>query len=717
MKKKKAFVIVALSLVLVACGGGGGGGSGGTSGGNGTTASSLAFPIQIAKRAMITNGQARTFTASGSCSGRSTLTHAPSTSAASFEGVGGRIASIQTVSASFSNCTPATLDSTQTYFYDANYLPLGSSSATQYSVFAQTTPLPASVKVGDTGSIGTRNIYSDSTKTVPIGLAVVTYAIEADTANTAIYNEITRIYNSANSLTLTEHSRYRISQSGPLELISVQVQYANGITLNFSNPINGAQQIGFGYGLSTSDDGRYIAFIENEIIYRLDTLTGERLAISVSTSGTANPGMFGPPALSGDGQFVLFPSNETNLVNSVATYPKDTSNSVVWQLYVRDIAAGKTNLVTIDRSGTSASNERTDYDVYRISRNGEFVVFTTEATNLVGGINHQEGYNVFLRNLKTNTTELISVSADGQSSGKNESNIPFPWNRRNDSASPNVSADGRYVVFQSMATNLVTGVSYTDSDFGVSNIFVRDLITKKTTLVSISPSGTQASNGYCSTYSLNAGRNISNDGKHIVFYCRASNLTTTSLTGGSLENIYLRDLSSPNPVLISIGLGGAVPNGVSGMPVISADGNYIAFSSSATNLSNPGLNYLFGSNIFRWTRATNQLEVVTTSASGTTGSNSRAEYPVMSDDGQVIAYSGNATNLTAFPMVPQTGDERQNSVFRWNATTRKNVLVSQYNDVSLGYAQPNFTMPANGKTVVFSRSVNGRSLGLGFASY
>ncbi len=709
-----------LALVgLISCGSGGGGsgGSGDAGGGNGTNASSLAFPIQIAKQAMITNGQARTFNASGSCTGRSTLAHAPSTSAANFEGVGGRIASVQTVSASFSNCTPATLNSTETYFYDANYIPLGSSSATQYRVFATRPSIPASVKVGDTGAIGTMNSYSDSTKTVSTGIAVVTYAIEADTANTAIYDEITKTYNAANSLTLTEHSRYRISQSGPLELISVQVQYANGVALNFSNPINGAQQIGFGYGPSTSDDGRYIALIENEQIYRLDTLTGNKLAISVNTSGTISPGLFGVPVLSGNGQYVLFSSRETNLVSNIASYPRDTSNSVIWQLYVRDIAANRTSIVTIDKNGTSAADDWTDYDKYRISRNGEFVVFSSKATNLVSVVNHQGGDNVFLRNLKTNTTELLSISADGQSSGKNDSNIALPFNRRNDSALPSVSENGRYVVFQSMATNLVNGVIYTPSDFQVSNVFVRDLVTKHTTLISISPNGTQASDSYCSTFSPNGGRNISDDGQHIVFYCRASNLTNTSLAGGSLENIYLRDLSSPTPALISIGVGGVAPNGVSGTPVISADGNYIAFSSNATNLTGPGLSYLFGSNIFRWARATNRVEVVSTSASGTDGSNFNAVFPVMSGDGQVIAYSGDATNLTVYPSVPQTGDERQGSVFRWNATTRRNVLVSQYNGASLGYAQPEFSMSANGKTVVFSRSRNGISLGLGFANY
>jgi WD40-like Beta Propeller Repeat len=324
---------------------------------------------------------------------------------------------------------------------------------------------------------------------------------------------------------------------------------------------------------------------------------------------------------------------------------------------------------------------------------------------------------VFLRNLKTNVTELISVSVDGQSSGKNESNIPFPWNKRNDSDFPSVSEDGRYVVFQSMATNLVTGVSYTPSDFEVSNVFARDLITKNTTLISISPNGTQASNSYCSTQTLSGGRNISEDGKNIVFYCRASNLTNTSLSGGSLENIYLRDLSSPTPALISIGVGGAAPNGVSGMPVISADGNYIAFSSNATNLTNPGLSYLFGSNIFRWTRATNAMEVVSSSTNGTTGANFKTEYPVISNDGQVVSYSGNATNLTASPSVPQTGDEQQNSIFRWDATTRRNLLATQSNDMSLGYAQPEFSMSANGKTIVFSRSSNGLSRGLGFINY
>jgi hypothetical protein len=90
--------------------------------------------------------------------------------------------------------------------------------------------MPATVKVGDTATVGTMTSYSDSTKSIGTGKAVVSFNVEADTATTAIYDVITQTYNASNVLTLTEHDRYRVSQSGPLELVSIDVQYANGST-------------------------------------------------------------------------------------------------------------------------------------------------------------------------------------------------------------------------------------------------------------------------------------------------------------------------------------------------------------------------------------------------------------------------------------------------------------------------------------------------------
>ncbi len=201
--------------------------SGGSAG-----ASALTFPVGAARQAMLNSGLSKSFTVSGTCAGTTTVTLAPSIAGASFNGVSGRISSMSTTSVNFSNCTPNTLNSAQTDFYDTNYIRVGSSSATQYRVFDAPANMPATVKVGDSATVGTMSAFSDSTKSVVTGKAIVRFNVEADTATTAIYDVITETYNAANPpmLTLTEHDRYRVAQSGPLEFISIDVQYANGST-------------------------------------------------------------------------------------------------------------------------------------------------------------------------------------------------------------------------------------------------------------------------------------------------------------------------------------------------------------------------------------------------------------------------------------------------------------------------------------------------------
>jgi hypothetical protein len=86
------------------------------------------------------------------------------------------------------------------------------------------------VTVGSTGTIGTENLYTNSTKSIAAGTQVLSYVIETDTANTAIVNLIIRSFNTSNALTLTQQHRYRIAVTGPLTYISIDIQAANGST-------------------------------------------------------------------------------------------------------------------------------------------------------------------------------------------------------------------------------------------------------------------------------------------------------------------------------------------------------------------------------------------------------------------------------------------------------------------------------------------------------
>lgn len=170
---------------------------------------------------MVAAGYAKTGTISGGCSGTVNLTMAPASTSATFEGTAG-LSAAQTMTGTYSNCTPASFASSATNYYDTNYTPIGY-SGTQYAVYS-TVISPTTVKVGDTGIIGSQNIYSSSTKVTGAGRTDFSYVVEAGTTSTAIVNIINRTYDTIGRLTLTEQDRYRIGATGPLVLISIDLQ-------------------------------------------------------------------------------------------------------------------------------------------------------------------------------------------------------------------------------------------------------------------------------------------------------------------------------------------------------------------------------------------------------------------------------------------------------------------------------------------------------------
>jgi len=139
--------------------------------------------------------------------------------------------STSTITGSFTNCTPASFAQSGTSYYDTNYVPLGHNSVgVSYGVYLTAPTIPTTVKVGDTGTIGTRTKYTDSTKVTPSGMSVMSYIVEADTTSSAIVNLIDKSYNAAGTLTSTEQDRYRITAANTLTPVSVDIQYANGST-------------------------------------------------------------------------------------------------------------------------------------------------------------------------------------------------------------------------------------------------------------------------------------------------------------------------------------------------------------------------------------------------------------------------------------------------------------------------------------------------------
>ena len=214
-------IAVALSTtLLVACGGGGGGNSG-------PVVSTLSFPLQTGYRAIIANGMSKTFTISGTCTGTGSRTTAAANTAATFEG-SAAFSSVSTLIMTVASPCSSIAQS-YTSYVDSNYVPVGMNSVgVNYGVYLTAPVIPTSVKVGDTGIIGTETLYTNSTKTVGNGTATSSYVVTADTANTAFINLISKDYNSSSTLIATEQDIYRIDSLGTLTPISVDLLYSSG---------------------------------------------------------------------------------------------------------------------------------------------------------------------------------------------------------------------------------------------------------------------------------------------------------------------------------------------------------------------------------------------------------------------------------------------------------------------------------------------------------
>jgi len=272
----------------------------------------------------------------------------------------------------------------------------------------------------------------------------------------------------------------------------------------------------------------------------------------------------------------------------------------------------------IDRISLSTGGVQGNNESYEpsITDDGQYIAFWSLATTLVTGDTNNAG-DVFLRNRQTGTTQRLSVGVGGV-----EAN--------DQSTSPSITPDGRFVTFVSRATNLVSG----DTN-AVADIFVLDRQSGITERVSVSSAGAQAN-------SESSSPAITPDGRYVAFYSAASNLDANDTNGQYDIFVYDRQLDSIERV--SLGLSSAAANGSSYGPSISADGRWVAFYSSATNLVLNDTNAV--ADIFV---ADRQLDTIERVSIGWGGSQADATSyaPAISADGRYVAFQSDATNLIA----------------------------------------------------------------------
>lgn len=219
----KALALTMIFSSLSGCGGGGD---------SGPVTSTTSFPFRSALGAMVTNGFSKNYTISGSGCGTAIYTASPAIGGSTLGTQTNLFEVAETLAITATNCSGApgstNVSTSKTTYYTANYYLAGDYSASQYGVFPITYANSPSVMVGDTGNLGTENTYSDTSMAVLTSTTEHTYIVEPDTPNTAIINMVDKSFDSSHVLKNTAQSRYRISTSGPLTPLSINLDYGSG---------------------------------------------------------------------------------------------------------------------------------------------------------------------------------------------------------------------------------------------------------------------------------------------------------------------------------------------------------------------------------------------------------------------------------------------------------------------------------------------------------
>ncbi len=434
-----------------------------------------------------------------------------------------------------------------------------------------------------------------------------------------------------------------------------------GVTGRASVDTSGAQATGASEEPDISGNGRFVIFDSDaadlvtgdtnvaQDIFLRDTCFGvtgctpSTIRVSVDSggaqgngnSGTASASDDADASVNDDGRFVVFRSEATNLVTGDGNGTTD--------VFLRDTCIGATSCtpstirVSVDSSGAEGNGFSGNPS---ISSSGRFMVFESLADNLVTGDTNFAN-DIFLRDTCIGATSCTpSTIRVSESTGGTEGNLS--------SDGPRVSGTGRFVAFQSLADNLVTGDGNVTSD-----AFLRDTCmgatscTPSTIRLSVTTGGLEG-NGFSEEAFVSDG------GRFVTFGSFSTNLVPGDTNGAS--DVFLRDTCigamscTPSTIAVSVSTGGALGNLDSFAGRINATGRFVAYDSDATNLVTGDTNGFFDvflrdtcAGVTGCTPSTIRLSVDSSGAQGNAGS----ADPFLSDNGAVAVFHSDSTNLVS----------------------------------------------------------------------
>ena len=342
-------------------------------------------------------------------------------------------------------------------------------------------------------------------------------------------------------------------------------------------------------------------------------------------------------------------------------------------------AAASTRLVSKAPDGSGGNHISAHAAV---SADGRFVAFESGATNLSTEGNPGVG-DIFVWDRQTGAFDLVTENSDGVAADSH-------------SFAPSISADGRYVAFESWANNLST-----QDDDSVTNVFLRDRVAGTTTLVSRIPPGKNPSPSIAADCH-SEHPSISADGRYVAFASCADNLSTIDLN--SAYDVFVFDRDSNGVVLASQNSDQEAADGGSGSgtlaPKLSSNGRYVVFGSYADNLSSiDGAQF----DVFRRDLTAGTTELVSRNSKGV-AANGASEAPAISATGRYVAFRSTADNLSS-----ADNDAYQN-VFVRDMSTGKTRLASRTSGEQAANGDSYATgISGNGRYVLFTSGANNLS--------
>ena len=504
------------------------------------------------------------------------------------------------------------------------------------------------------------------------GVATINFTVSATvaTVHTVTATDTNGITGTSANIKVTAQGAIDLVSSKPDGSVSV------ALTSHYSNSPG-----------ALSTDGRYMVFISDATTltadadanatfdaYVRDLSTGVTSLITINAAGTAasdtGVSVTSPAVISGNGRYVTFASTSTNLVSPAP--------SAHMHIYRRDLQSNTTILISTDSSGTSGNG---DSDAPVISADGRFIAFTSLATNLTAIADANGGNDIFLHDCQANTTLLVSVNAAGTAAGNGASTLPV------------INSDGHFVAFASAASDLVAGDANAASD-----VFRRDMQVNGTasTVIVSGVTGTSTPGNAASS-----NPQINSTGQFVTFDSTATNLVAGDVNG--LRDIFRRDCATNTTVCVSA-INGSVTPGAgfadTGPAPMSADGRYVVFTSSKTNLVSNDTN---GSNdIFRRDCNTNTTILISAlNNTGTVSQTGNSKNGQVSSDGRFVAFESSCTNLTAATYMAGY------QVYRRDTVTNATLLLSTSLTGTTGNADAQYlSMSAEGTRAGFSSYSN-----------